>query len=374
MRFVLIALSLFVLGCAPKHSTLNTEQQTPSDIRYSERTGPLRIVAVGLVHGHAEGLLWNASNRDDIVLVGVYEPNQALFDRLEKKYELDPSLRHDNLARMLEETKPEAASIMTSIAAHADAVEVCASHGVHTLVEKPLAFSSLDALRMKAASHEHGTLVLTNYETSWYASLREAKRLVESDEMGPIRRMVFRHGHPGPREIGCAEEFLDWLTDPKENGGGALVDFGCYGIALSIWLMEGERPSTITATTNSLKPNIYPNVDDDATIVLGFDGATAVVQASWAWTHDNKEADIHTESGSIHAGKWNDISVRAPDQQAEQREPRPIPDPYQNEWTYLRQVIRGECSIDPLSSLELNVAVAEILDEARDQVRTHKDQ
>ncbi len=374
MRFILIAISLFVLGCAPKHSTLNTEQQTPGDIRYSERTGPLRIVAVGLVHGHAEGLLWNASNRDDVVLVGVYEPNQALFDRLAKKYELDPSLRHDNLARMLEETEPEAASIMTSIAAHAYTVEICASHGVHVLVEKPLAFNSRDALRMKAASHEHGTLVLTNYETSWYASLREAKRLVESGEMGPIRRMVFRHGHPGPREIGCGEEFLDWLTDPKENGGGALVDFGCYGIALSIWLMEGERPSTITATTNSLKPNIYPNVDDDATIVLGFDGATAVVQASWAWTHDNKEADIHTESGSIHAGKWNDISVRAPDQQAEQREPGPIADPYQNEWTYLRQVIRGECSIDPLSSLELNIAVAEILDEARDQARTHKDQ
>ncbi|MFI4870753.1 MAG: Gfo/Idh/MocA family protein [Phycisphaerales bacterium JB061] len=365
---ILAVLAVVLTGCAAHRHQSNETPAAP--IRYSQATGPLRIVVVGLVHGHAEGLLWNAEHRDDIDLVGIYEPNKALFDRLASKYNIDPSLRYDNLERMLEETRPEAASVMTSIADHAGVVETCAARGVHTLVEKPLAFSASDAARIAHAARHHGVLVLTNYETSWYASVREAKRLVDSGEMAPVRKMVFRHGHPGPREIGCAEEFLEWLTDPAQNGGGALVDFGCYGSALALWMMQGQEPHSITATASTLKPDTYPHVDDDATIILEFESATAIIQASWAWTHDNKEMDIHTEQGSIHAGKWDALSTRAPDQPAKPLTPPPLPDDYQNEWTYLRHVIRGECDVDPLSALDLNIAVAEILDEARRQTRS----
>ncbi|MCA9273710.1 MAG: Gfo/Idh/MocA family oxidoreductase [Phycisphaerales bacterium] len=368
MKPILLALVACLMGCAAHPSAFTVAGAPHAPVCHSEATGPLRIVVVGLVHGHAEGLLWNAQHRDDIDLVGVYEPNRALFDRLAGKYNLDSSLRYDDLARMLEETEPEAASIMTSIADHAEAIETCAAHGVHTLVEKPLAFSRADANRIERAANKHGVLVLTNYETSWYASVREAGRLVDSGEMAPVRRMVFRHGHPGPREIGCSEEFLEWLTDPKENGGGAIVDFGCYGAALALWMMNGEKPISVTAAANTLKPDVYPNVDDDATIVLEFESATAVIQASWAWTHDNKEMDVYTETGSIHAGKWDALSTRAPNQPAVTTNPPPLPDDYQNEWTYLRRVVRGECEVDPLSSLDLNITVAEILDEAREQI------
>lgn len=360
---------LAAIACA--QSTAPTEVPAPGrtgQIYHSEATGPLRIAVVGLTHDHAHNIVGSASRRDDITLVGVYEPNQALFDRYAARYKLDPALRYDDLDAMLEATKPEAASIMNAIADHASVIETCAKHRVHTLVEKPLAFSTADATRIAAAARENHVLVLTNYETSWYASLREAKRLVDSGDMAPIRRMVFRHGHRGPREIGCSAEFLDWLTDANANGGGAIVDFGCYGAVLATWLMDGERPTQVTATASRLKPDVYPDVDDDATIVLSYPTATAVIQASWAWTHDNKEMDIHTERGSIHTGKWDSLSIRRPDKSAEPVTPTSKPDHLRDEWTYLREVIRGRCEIDALSSLELNIIVAEILDEARGQV------
>lgn len=343
-----------------------------SPIRHSVRTGPLRIAIVGMVHGHVEGLLWNSKNRDDIELVGVYEPNRALFDRLAAKYNLDPSLYHASLTEMLDATKPEAVSVMSSIADHLEAVEACGARGIHLLLEKPLAFSRADAERMAAVSREHGVLVLTNFETSWYASVREARRRVESGEMAPIRRMEFRHGHKGPREIGCSEEFLEWLTDPEENGGGAIVDFGCYGAVLATWLMDGQRPTSVVAAASTLKPDVYPNVDDDATIVLTYPTATAVIGASWAWTHDNKEMDLYTERGSLHAAKWDDLWIRAENGARVQTRPAPKPADLDNEWTYLRRVVRGECEVDPLSSLEYNVIVAEILDEARGQIADSK--
>lgn len=356
-----LAVTTFARGTAPAPP----EGQSPAARLVSKETGPLRIGIVGMVHGHVEGLLWQASKRTDLVIVGVYEPDRAVFDRLAAKYGLSPSLRHESLAGMLDAAKPEAVSVMGPIADHVAAVEACAPRGVHLLVEKPLAFSKGDAARIEALARRHGVLALTNFETSWYASVREAGRLATSGERSPIRRMVFRHGHKGPREIGCSPEFVGWLTDPKANGGGAVVDFGCYGAVLATWLMEGRRPTSVVASRSTLKPDRYPGVDDDATIVLTYPGASAVIQASWAWTHDTKEMDLHTERGSLHAGKWDDLTVREENGAPTTIRPPALPATLKDEWTYLRHVVRGECEVDPLSSLEFNVIVAEILDAAR---------
>lgn len=337
---------------------------------------PLRIVVIGLVHGHVEGVLWAARERADLEIVGVYDPDRALFDKHKGKYRLADELYFDDLARMLDETKPEAASVMTAIADHLMVVRACAPRGVPVLLEKPLAFSAADAEAIADLAREHGVLVLTNYETSWYASVRTAARLTK--ESGPISRAVFRHGHRGPREIGCSEEFLAWLTDPAQNGGGAIVDFGCYGANIMTWLMDNRLPDSVMATTNQLKPDVYPHVDDDATIVLtyepdaaaGLPGAVGVLQASWAWTHDNKDADLFTPGGSYHAGKWDNLTVRKPDQPADKHAVDERPDWLRDEWTYLRRVVRGQCPVDPLSSLENNVIVARILDAARESART----
>lgn len=338
-------------------------------VRYSTATGPLRIGIVGMSHGHVEGLLWAASQRRDLVIVGVYEPNRALFDRLAKKYGVDAKLHFTSLEKMLDETKPEAVSVMSPIDEHRAAVEACAPRGVHLLLEKPLAFSLADAERCAELSKQHGVLVLTNYETSWYESVREAARMVASGERGKLRKMVFRHGHKGPRELGCSEEFLAWLTDPDKNGGGAIVDFGCYGAVLSAYLSGGERPVRVVASAATLKPTVYPKVDDDATIVVTYPSSTAVIQASWAWTHDNKEMDLYTEKGSIHAGKWKELSVRDENGPMRAVKAAEKPEHLKDEWTYLREVVRNRCAVDPLSGLELNLIAVEILDRARAQVR-----
>jgi predicted dehydrogenase len=333
---------------------------------------PLRLAVIGLNHGHVEGVLWNASSRDDLKIVGVYDPSYALFMKYQEKYSLNPDLFYADLERMLDETNPEAASVMTPISRHLEVLESCAPRGVHTLLEKPLAYDLDDARRMAALADQHGVHVLTNFETSWYASVRESKRIIESGEAGTPTRFVFRHGHKGPIEIGCSDEFVAWLADPEFNGGGAIVDFGCYGANIMTWMMENEPPTSVRAMTQQLKPDRYPLVDDDATIVLTYPNATAVVQASWAWTHDNKEMDVHATDMSIHAGKWDTLETRSPDQPRVQTSPAPKPDHLTDEWTYLRTLVRGGCDVDPLSSIENNLIVAQILDAAIESARTGK--
>lgn len=365
---------LMILAVTTVASAGESPVATPRGTPVSRPAAPLRIAVIGLVHGHVEGLLSRAAAADSgLEIVGIYEPDRSVFDRLAGKYGLDAALLHVDLPAMLDAVRPECASVMTSIRDHLPAVRAAAPRGVHLLVEKPLAFSIRDARAMAELARTHGIHLLTNYETSWYASVREAKRLVDEGTMVPIRRMVFRHGHRGPREIGCSPEFLAWLTDPELNGGGALVDFGCYGAILSTWLMEGRRPTSIVASATTLKPDVYPRVDDDATIVLTYPGATATIQASWAWTHDVKEMDLHTETGSIHAGRRDDLTIRDPDRPPRAVTPAPLPASLRDEWKYLEGVVRGTCDVDPLSSLEFNLVAVEILEEARRQVAARND-
>jgi predicted dehydrogenase len=337
---------------------------------WAQGNDPLRLAVIGLDHGHVEGVLWNASSRDDLTIVGIYDPSYALFVKYRDKYNLDPDLFYADLDRMLDETQPEAASVMTPISRHLEVVEACAPRGVHTLLEKPLAYDAEDAMQMAALGKEHGVHVLTNFETSWYASVRETKRMIDSGEAGTPTRYIFRHGHKGPIEIGCSDEFVDWLADPAFNGGGAIVDFGCYGANIMTWIMNNHPPTSVRAITQHLKPDLYPDVDDDATIVLTYPNATAVIQASWAWTHDNKEMDVHATKMSIHAAKWDALEVRLPDSPREQLTPMPKPEHLSDEWTYLRSLVRGACDVDPLSSIENNVIVAQILDAAIESART----
>ncbi|MEM9661487.1 MAG: Gfo/Idh/MocA family oxidoreductase, partial [Planctomycetota bacterium] len=136
-----------------------------------DSTEPLRLAVVGLEHGHVEGALWNAANRDDIELVGVWSDYPELWERLAAKYGLDPLLHYDDLEQMLDEKAPEAASVMTSTAGHLDAVAACAQRGVHVLVEKPLDFDIERARLMAEIAQAENILLLTNFETSWYRSV-----------------------------------------------------------------------------------------------------------------------------------------------------------------------------------------------------------
>lgn len=366
--FLAVGLTL-LLGLAVTPANAQTSpKETPDD---TGESAPLRLAVVGLVHGHVEGLLWQAKDRPEIELVGVYDPSKALFDTMAAKHGLDASLYFDNLETMLDERTPEAVSVMTSTFDHLMATEACAPRGVHMLVEKPLAVSNDHASRMADLALAHGIHLLTNYETSWYASVHEARRLTrEGGWYTPVRRAVFRHGHRGPVEIGCSPEFLDWLTDKGQNGAGALFDFGCYGANLMTWLREGEAPTSVFATAHTNKPDLYPDVDDDSTIVLTYPDAVAVVQGSWSWTHDNKSMDLYSPRGSIHCQKWDAMQIRRPDAEPRETTPDPRPQPFGDEWAYLHALVRGDADIDPLSSLENNLVVVRILDAARRSVET----
>ncbi len=334
---------------------------------------PVRLGIAGLTHDHVRGIL-GKSGMDGVEVVGIYESNAGLASRYARQFSLPAGLFYSNLESMLDTAKPEAVAAFGPIAEHARIVKACAPRGIHVMVEKPLAFSLEQALAMEQLAGRHRIHLLTNYETTWYASVHAAYRYVhEQNTVGEIRKIVVHDGHKGPREIGVTPEFLAWLTDPVQNGGGALIDFGCYGANLITWLMKGRAPLSVTAVTQRIKPEIYPKVDDEATIVLTYPKAQGIIQASWNWPIRRKDLEIYGQRGTVFAPDRATLRVCADESEPERTETlEPRSSPGDDPFTYLAAVVRGEIIVGntDLSSLSNNMMVVRILDAARRSAET----
>jgi predicted dehydrogenase len=334
---------------------------------------PLRVAIAGLVHGHVEGFFSNSMKRPEIRIVGISDPDRGLFDRYAAQFGLDSALYHADLEEMLRTTKPQAILVYSNTFDHRKIVELCAKHHIPVMMEKPLAVSLQDAHAIERAAREAQIQVLVNYETSWYPSNHAVFDMVHAGAIGDVRKVVVHDGHKGPKEIGVSQEFLKWLTDPKLNGGGALFDFGCYGADLMTWLMNGERPLSVTAVTQQIKPDIYPHVDDEATVILTYPKAQAILQASWNWPFDRKDMEVYGRTGYVITVGRDDLKVRRAGEKEEQiMAAQKVPFPYGDSLTFLRAVVLDGLKPDGLSSLETNLIVTEILDGARQSAATGK--
>jgi predicted dehydrogenase len=191
--------------------------------------------------------------------------------------------------------------------------------------------------------------------------------------IGDIRKIVFYTGHRGPREIGCSEEFLAWLTDPVQNGAGALNDFGCYGADLATWLLKGEKPLSVSAVTQQIKPDVYPKVDDEATIVIRYAKAQVVIQASWNWPYNRKEMELYGSKGYVFCKDGTTMMFRENERSPVQSITAPaLPETRNDPFVYFANVIRGNIKPSPwdLSSSETNEMVVKILDAAKRSAKT----
>jgi predicted dehydrogenase len=332
----------------------------------------IRVALVGLVHGHAKGFLRALPGNDSATLVAVVEPREDLAKEYAAQFKLDSKLFYTDLEKMLAEQHPDAVLVYTAIADHRKVIEAAARHGISSMVEKPLATTLEDAMAIRAIARERHVQVLVNYETTWYASNREVFVEAGQGKLGEIRKVVVHDGHEGPKEIGVEPEFLSWLTDPVRNGAGAMFDFGCYGADLMTVLMHGEAPVSVTAVAQTDKPETYPKVDDDATLILRYAKAQAVLMPSWNWSFSRKDMEVYGTGGYAITVGAERLRVRYRGEKEEsQTTAAPLAKAQSGSLDYLAAVLRGQVKPDgDLSSLETNMVVVQILDAGRRSAQT----
>ena len=347
---------------AQRSSNAGTEQPVKA-----VDTAPLRIAVAGVSHGHLSQVARRIGN-GTFEVVGVWEENDAYRQQNALTGKVAEDLFYSDLGRMLDETKPEAVVAYGPIFDHLRVVQECAPRGIHVMVEKPLAVSVKHARQIEALAKRYGTMVLTNYETSWYRTNQAIPGIIREGTIGPVHRIEVYDGHQGPVEIKCAAPFLSWLCDPVLNGGGAVTDFGCYGANLATWLLGGEEPVRVSATLRTNKPSVYPKVDDDATILVDFPSATVVINASWCWPMNRKDMYVYGSKGWIYQENSDKMYLGTnPKTPAAPYEAPALEAPFNDSFLYLRAAVRGEITVSDtdLASLQNNLIVVRILEAAK---------
>jgi predicted dehydrogenase len=330
-----------------------------------------RIALVGLVHSHVWGYLEQmARGETPAKLVAIAEPNQELAAEA-RKVTGSGVAYYEDYKKMLDETKPDIVWAFVENNRHLEVAEACAPRKIQLIFEKPLAASYKDALAIQQLAGKYGIRVMTNYQMAWWGANYAAKSQADAGAVGKVWRLRGIVGHGGPSGPGWKQTrnrfFRQWLTDPVANGGGALVDFGCYNALWSLWYLG--RPQTVYAHANHLRPDLYPKVEDNADLVLGYPEAVGIFEASWDLPRGFQDLEIFGLNGSLYmtaAGveerRGEAKAVTLPTVSLAPERAGPV--------AYMVSCLKGGKDLDGLVALPINVGVVEILDAAKESIAT----
>ena len=325
-----------------------------------------KIAIAGLGHAHVNSHLARILKSDEVKLVGIWETEPSVIEQAQKRGATDVPYFKDMNA-MLEQTKPDIVWAFTPTYQHLDVVQACAPRKIHVIVEKPLAATYRQALAIQQLAKKYNIMVMTNYNEAWLGSIYKLKQLADSGELGQVYRLRGVMGHGGPGDYKTSY-FVSWLVDPEKNGGGALVDFGCYSVVWSLW--QKGRPESVYATVLHLRPDEFPKVEDNATIILNYKDGVGIFEGSWDLPprqQGNFEIFGRKASAAVRGSNVEVYKGRgAPAMLAAD----PLPPERAQPISYIVNRLRTGQPLDHWMALDVNVAVMEILEAAKMSVRT----
>lgn len=330
-----------------------------------------RIAVIGLVHSHVWGHLGKMMHGDVAKLVAISEPNAELVAEAKKADANVPFYGDYN--KMLDEQKPNIVWAFVENNRHLEIARACAKRKINILFEKPLAASYKDAVEIRDLARQNNIRVMTNYQMAWWPANYAAKKEADSGAIGKVWRLHGIVGHGGPGSQGTRNKyFFEWLTDPVKNGAGALMDFGCYNALWSLWYLG--RPETVYAQANHLRPEVFPKVEDSADIVLGYPNGVGVFEASWDLPRGYQDLEIfglgqeRGGSGSIYM-KQSGVTMQK-GRESKDLPLQPLPPDQAEPIAYMVNAIKNNKPIEGLTAIDINVEVIEIIDAAKESVRT----
>ncbi|MCU0522577.1 MAG: Gfo/Idh/MocA family oxidoreductase [Anaerolineae bacterium] len=198
---------------------------------------------------------------------------------------------------MLEKESFDLVIVQSEVVQHPDIVEACAAAGVSVCIEKPMADTLPNALRMVRVCKAAGTTMIVNWPLTWSVVARKAKELLDDGVIGRVLEVKWRSGHTGPLGPGAAHDGVSEVAAPMtgpergatwwhqaDTGGGAMLDYCCYGAMVARWYI-GEQAIAALGMKANLNSH-WGDADDNAVMLVRFPGAIALLEGTWTtWDH-----------------------------------------------------------------------------------------
>lgn len=339
-----------------------------------------RIAIIGIDHIHANGLYsqFNESFGDRIEWVGYADTTGCSNEERNFKLKLNlNALCMDNIKyyedwHNLLEQNIDIAIICTNIESHGRICEETLSRGIHTIVEKPMAISLEDGIRMYRAAKRSTAVLAINWPVAWFPAFNKAKELADSGIVGDILRFQYRSpATRGPYKLGeyTNEELSKMWWYNKKQGGGSIMDYAGYGCALSTWFMNEELPIRV----NGVKKNFFlpfSDVEDYSTFTIEYENAVSIIEGSWSTINNGEIATgpiVYGTNGVIVADRFDPVVKIYKDLKPYQPSPKPN-EVYEtsNEQTniaiQLINYIENGVPLNKFVTLDFNIRAMAVLD------------
>ena len=262
-----------------------------------------RVGVIGFAHMHINNVLALFGKHPSIELVaGADTPPlrpELRVGPYTRQWNLQHALKclglpksYDDYRSMLGKEKLDIVICCSENARHPEVVAACAAAGVHVCVEKPMARSLSDAVAMVRSVRAAGTKMLVNWPMTWNPSAHKTKALLDTGVIGRVIEVRTRLGHTGPLGSGAKHEGVAQEAAPLSAnelsavwwhdvaaGGGAMLDFCCYGAMLSRWLVGEPGVAAIGMRANLNSP--FGNADDNGAMIVRFPQAMGLFEGTW---------------------------------------------------------------------------------------------
>ena len=238
-----------------------------------------KIAVLGLHHDHVWSNLQELVRQQGAELIAAADHHPALIEKVTADFGAGVRT-YDNYDSLLEtESELDAAYIFASNRLSEELAVKALQRELHCLVEKPMASTLAGADAMLATARDKNLRLVINWPFAWWPQMQHALHLAANGEIGQLWQVKYRAAHEGPRELGCSEYFCEWLYDDQLNGGGgAFMDYCCYGAVLARTLL-GQPDSVTGVKLRALKRDL--DSDDNAMLILRYPNALATTEGSW---------------------------------------------------------------------------------------------
>lgn len=278
----------------------------------AETARKLRVGVLGLTHDHIWNMLPDLARSPLGELAAAADPNAELREKFSAGYGCPQVFA--SYEALLDEVALDAVLIYADNATSASLAVQAAQRGLHALVEKPMAANLAGAERMLAQAGQAGVLLMVNWPFAWRRGLRQALALAQAGKIGEVFSLKYRAAHAGPKEYGCSPYFYNWLHDPELNGAGALMDYCSYGAVLARYLLG--MPQQVVGVAGRLQKD-YIHTDDNAVIVMQWERAIAIAEASWTQVGNltSYQTVVYGSQGTLFVGAGAEGKVYLADDQ-----------------------------------------------------------
>ena len=262
-----------------------------------------RVGIIGFAHMHINSLASQFGQHPQVTLVAGADTKPDRPEVRMGAYTRGWNIRHaqqelglgkmvEQYTDLLQQEQVDIVICCAENAKHAEVVEACAAAGVHVIVEKPMASSLAHGLRMVRAAQASGIKVVVNWPLTWSAAARKAKALLDEGAIGRVIEVKWRGGHLGPLGYGVSHPGVNEAAGPmsgvergatwwhqQATGGGAMLDYCCYGSMVARWYI-GEQALAAIGMRANLNSQ-WGDADDNAAMIVRFPGAMALFEGSW---------------------------------------------------------------------------------------------